>query len=71
MIKENKLNAGDRVQSTIAGYYKGVPATVIKLTETAEPAQGNDIKTYDIQLDTGEVLTMSTNQLERVKGANK
>lgn len=71
MIKENKLNVGDRVQSTIAGYYKGVPGTVLEEKDYSVSNSPNVIKEYMIELDTGEVLTMKTSNLERVKGEDK
>lgn len=71
MIKENKLNVGDRVQSTIAGYYFNAPGTVLEEKDYSVSNQPNVTKEYMIELDTGEVLTMKTSNLERVEGANK
>lgn len=70
MIKENKLNVGDRVQSTMAGYYFNALGTVLEEKDYSVSNPPNVIKEYVIELDTGEVLTMKTNELERVKGEN-
>lgn len=67
MIKENKLNVGDRVASTTVGYYFHVPGTVLKEADYSVNNQPNITKEYVIELDTGEVLTMKTSDLERVR----
>lgn len=64
MIKENELNVGDRVASTVAGFYLGIPATVLRRSQV----QTGFSKRYDIELDTGKVLSMETNKLERLEG---
>lgn len=66
MIKENKLNIGDRVASTMYGFYLGQPGTVIKEEEYSINNQPNVTKDYVIELDTGEVITIGTDNLERV-----
>lgn len=66
MIKENILSIGDRVASTAKGYYKGISGTVLSEADYNIINHPNVIKDYVIELDTGEVITLGTDILERV-----
>jgi hypothetical protein len=58
-----ELNKGDRVESTVMGFYMGVPGTVAEVSQIQVGA-GKD---YIIELDTGKRIILSNYKLKRVE----
>lgn len=58
----NDFKTGDRVASTVAGFYMGMPAKII---DKCQMQYGNFTR-YNIELDTGKRIALASNHLQRL-----